>query len=169
MSRTLILAAAISLALAACSGKESNAPVNTDSTAGQPAEASTNPLLVASTLPFQAPAFDKIKDGDYLPAFEEGMRQQLAEIAQITANPEPATFDNTLLPLEKSGAILDRTSRVFFGVVQAAILLVAPANMPSPRSLIILLGLLTLGCFIGAVIGESAVDPKDRWRNRGGP
>src|SRR5690606_25587609 len=51
--------------------------------------------------------------------FEEGMRQQLAEIAQITGNAEPATFDNTLLPLEKSGAILDRTSRVFFGVVQA--------------------------------------------------
>lgn len=120
MSRTVILAAAISLALAACSGKESTAPVTTDTpTAGQPADASTNPFLAASTLPFQAPAFDKIKDGDYLPAFEEGMRQQLAEIAQITGNAEPATFDNTLLPLEKSGAILDRTSRVFFGVVQA--------------------------------------------------
>ncbi len=117
MSRTVILAAAISLALAACSGKESTPPVSTDNAATEPA--SSNPLLVASTLPFQAPAFDKIKDGDYLPAFEEGMRQQLAEIARITANPEPATFDNTLLPLEKSGAILDRTSRVFFGVVQA--------------------------------------------------
>jgi len=120
MSRTVILAAAISLALAACSGKESTAPVTTDTpTAGQPAEAPANPFLAASTLPFQAPAFDRIKDGDYLPAFEEGMRQQLAEIRQIADNAEPATFDNTLLPLEKSGAILDRTSRVFFGVVQA--------------------------------------------------
>jgi len=121
MSRTVILAAAISLALAACSGKESTAPVNTadNAAAGQQAEAATNPFMSASTLPFQAPAFDKIKDSDYLPAFEEGMRQQLAEIKQITDNTQPATFDNTLLALEQSGAILDRTSRVFFSVVQA--------------------------------------------------
>ena len=121
MSRTVILAAAISLALAACSGKESTTPVSTNDTAAQPGEASTNPLLVASTLPFQAPAFDKIKDSHYLPAFEEGMRQHLAEIKQITDSAEPATFDNTLLALEKSGAILDRTSRAFFGVAQADI------------------------------------------------
>jgi hypothetical protein len=58
----------------------------------QPAEASTNPLLTASTLPFQAPQFDKIKDSDYLPAFEEGMRQHLAEIARSpTAASRPAS------------------------------------------------------------------------------
>jgi peptidyl-dipeptidase Dcp len=121
MSRTVILATAVSLALAACSGKESTAPVTADTpaAAAQPAEASTNPFMTASTLPFQAPAFDKIKDSDYLPAFEEGMRQHLAEIKQITDNIQPATFDNTLLPMEKSGAILDRVSRVFFSVVQA--------------------------------------------------
>ncbi len=121
MSRTVVLAAAISLALAACSGKESTAPVTatTPDQAGQSADASTNPFMTASSLPFQAPAFDKIKDSDYLPAFEEGMRQQLAEIKQITDNTQPATFDNTLLPMEKSGAILDRVSRVFFSVVQA--------------------------------------------------
>ncbi|MCA0210949.1 MAG: hypothetical protein LCH74_17960 [Proteobacteria bacterium] len=67
------------------------------------------------------------------------------------------------------GVIRLVVSGLLFGVVQAAILLAAPTDIPSPRSLIILLGLLTLGCFIGAVIGESAVDPKDRWRNRGGP
>ncbi len=121
MSRTVVLAAAISLALAACSGKESTAPVtaNAPAPATNPADASTNPFMSVSTLPFQAPAFDKIKDSDYLPAFEEGMRQQLAEIKQITDNTQPATFDNTLLPMEKSGAILDRVSRVFFSVVQA--------------------------------------------------
>ncbi|WP_269792466.1 peptidyl-dipeptidase Dcp [Stenotrophomonas sp. Iso1] len=121
MSRTVILATAVSLALAACSGKESTAPVTADTpaAAGQPAEASTNPFMTASTLPFQAPAFDKIKDSDYLPAFEEGMRQHLAEIKQIADNTQPATFDNTLLPMEQSGAILDRVSRVFFSVVQA--------------------------------------------------
>ncbi|KRG45153.1 dipeptidyl carboxypeptidase [Stenotrophomonas pictorum JCM 9942] len=121
MSRTVVLATAISLALAACSGKESTAPVttNTPPQAGQPADASTNPFMAVSPLPFQAPAFDKIKDSDYLPAFAEGMRQHLAEIKKITDNPQPATFDNTLLPMEKSGAMLDRVSRVFFSVVQA--------------------------------------------------
>ena len=121
MSRTVVLAAAISLALAACSGKESTTPVSTNAPAqaGQPADASTNPFMAVSSLPFQAPAFDKIKDSDYLPAFEEGMRQHLAQIKQITDNTQPATFDNTLLPLEQSGDMLDRVSRVFFGVVQA--------------------------------------------------
>ena len=72
MSRTVVLAAAISLALAACSGKESTAPVTADAPAqaANPADASTNPFMTVSSLPFQAPAFDKIKDSDYLPAFE---------------------------------------------------------------------------------------------------
>jgi peptidyl-dipeptidase Dcp len=120
MSRTVILAAAISLALAACSGKEST-PVSDAQTpaAQQPADASTNPLLSASTLPFQAPPFDRIKDSDYLPAFSEGMKQHLAEVRKIADNPEPATFDNTIEALERSGETLTRVSRVFFGLVQA--------------------------------------------------
>ena len=120
MSRTVILAAAISLALAACSGKEST-PVTDAQTpaAQQPAEASTSPLLSASTLPFQAPPFDRIKDSDYLPAFNEGMKQHLAEVRKIADNPEPATFDNTIEALERSGETLTRVSRVFFGIVQA--------------------------------------------------
>ncbi|HDS0923612.1 peptidyl-dipeptidase Dcp [Stenotrophomonas bentonitica] len=120
MSRTVILAAAISLALAACSGKEST-PVSDAQTpaAQQPADASTNPLLSASTLPFQAPPFDRIKDSDYLPAFNEGMKQHLAEVRKIADNAEPATFDNTIEALERSGETLDRVSRVFFGLVQA--------------------------------------------------
>ena len=66
------------------------------------------------------------------------------------------------------GVVRLAVSGLLFGVLQAAILLAAPADMPSPRSLIILFGLLTLGCFIGAVIGESAADPRDRWRNHTG-
>jgi peptidyl-dipeptidase Dcp len=114
------LAAAISLALAACSGKESTPVTDTQSPAAQPpAEASTNPLLSASTLPFQAPPFDRIKDSDYLPAFNEGMKQHLAEVRRIADNPEPATFDNTIEALERSGETLNRVSRIFFGLVQA--------------------------------------------------
>jgi len=120
MSRTVVLAAAISLALAACSGKESTPVSDTQTPAAQqPADASTNPLLSASTLPFQAPPFDKIKDSDYLPAFNEGMKQHLAEIRKIADNPEPATFDNTIEALERSGETLTRVSRIFFGLVQA--------------------------------------------------
>ncbi|MCW0424165.1 MULTISPECIES: peptidyl-dipeptidase Dcp [Xanthomonas] len=120
MSRNVVLAAAISLALAACSGKEST-PVPAAPAApaaAQPATAA-NPLLTPSTLPFQAPPFDKIKDSDYLPAFEEGMKQHLAEIRKIADNPEPATFANTLEAMERSGETLTRVSRIFFGLVQA--------------------------------------------------
>lgn len=120
MSRTVILAAAISLALAACSGKESTPVSETSPTpAPQPADASTNPLLTASSLPFQAPPFDRIKDSDYLPAFNEGMRQHLEEVQRITGSTEPPTFENTILALERSGETLGRVSRIFFGLVQA--------------------------------------------------
>lgn len=117
MTRPLVLAAAISLALAACSGKEAD-PVNTTvQPAAQPQRA--NPLLSASTLPFQAPPFDKIEDGDYLPAFEQGMTEHLAEIRKIADSAEPATFNNTIVAMERSGQTLTRVSRIFFGLVQA--------------------------------------------------
>ncbi|WP_068830178.1 peptidyl-dipeptidase Dcp [Xanthomonas cerealis] len=118
MSRTVILAAAISLALAACSGKESP-PVPAAPASQSPAPTAANPLLSASTLPFQAPPFDKIKDADYLPAFEEGMKQHLTEIRKIADNAEPATFANTIEAMERSGETLDRVRRIFFGLVQA--------------------------------------------------
>lgn len=120
MSRTVLLATAISLALAACSGKEPTPVSETQNApAQQPADASTNALLSASTLPFQAPPFDRIQDSDYLPAFEEGMRQHLAEVRAIADSSEPATFDNTLVAMERSGEALRRVSRIFFGLVQA--------------------------------------------------
>lgn len=123
MPRTLALAAAVSLALAACSAGDSPARNEATPTAEAAVDGAVNtvenPFFSASALPFQAPDFNRITDADYLPAFEEGMRRQLVEIAAITANPEAPTFDNTLLPMERSGAVLDRVSRVFFSVVQA--------------------------------------------------
>lgn len=77
------------------------------------------PFATPSTLPYQAPRFDIIKDGDYQPAFETGMKQQLAEIRQIADNPASPTFDNTIAAMERSGRMLDRVSNTFFGVVQA--------------------------------------------------
>ena len=121
MTRTLALATAISLALAACHAQtEADAVKPAASTpAAEAAPQRANPLLSASTLPFQAPPFDKIQDSDYLPAFEEGMQQHLAEIRKIADNPEPATFANTLEAMERSGETLTRVSRIFFGLVQA--------------------------------------------------
>ncbi|HEV2702331.1 MAG TPA: M3 family metallopeptidase [Steroidobacteraceae bacterium] len=81
------------------------------------AQAATNPFAAASTLPFEAPAFNVIKDTDYQPALEEGMRQQLREVAAIADNPAPPTFDNTVVALEKSGQMLSRTSMVFHAML----------------------------------------------------
>lgn len=118
-SPVLAVAASLGLALAACSGQtpESQPAPAPDASAVTPA--TENPLLVASTLPFQAPPFDRIKDADFLPAFAEGMKQHLAEIRRIADNPEPATFDNTFVALERSGETLGRVARVFFGLAQA--------------------------------------------------
>jgi peptidyl-dipeptidase Dcp len=85
----------------------------------QAALPATNPFSVPSTLPFHAPRFDLIKDGDYQPAFEEGMRIQAGEIQKIANNPAAPTFDNTIAAMEASGRMLDRVSNAFFGVVQA--------------------------------------------------
>jgi len=73
----------------------------------------SNPFAKASTLPFNYPPFDQIKNEDYKPAFEEGMRQQMLEIEAIANNPKPATFDNTIVAMEKSGQLLNRVSSVF--------------------------------------------------------
>ena len=78
-----------------------------------------NPFATASNLPYQAPRFDIIKDSDYQPAFEAGMKEQLAEIEQIAENPAPPSFDNTIAAMERSGRMLDRVNNTFFGVVQA--------------------------------------------------
>ncbi|MGH8400159.1 MAG: M3 family metallopeptidase, partial [Gammaproteobacteria bacterium] len=80
---------------------------------------SANMLLTPSTLPFQAPPFDKIKDSDYMPAFEAGIKQQLAEVQKIADDPAVPSFDNTLVALEKSGQLLTRVGRVFNGVSSA--------------------------------------------------
>jgi peptidyl-dipeptidase Dcp len=79
----------------------------------------SNPFYAASTLPFQAPPFDKIKDTDYQPAIEAGMAQQLQEMKTIADNPAPPTFENTLVAMEKTGQLFNRAMMVFSGVTGA--------------------------------------------------
>ncbi|MFT4030232.1 MAG: M3 family metallopeptidase [Protaetiibacter sp.] len=74
----------------------------------------TNPFLADSTLPYQLPDFAAVREEHFREAFEAGMAEQLAELAAITSDPEPASFENTLVPLERSGRVLDRVSSVFF-------------------------------------------------------
>jgi len=81
----------------------------------------SNPFYAPSGLPFHAPPFDKIKDADYQPAIEAGMAAQLAEIRAIARNRAAPTFENTLIPLEKSGLLLERASAAFNGVTGADI------------------------------------------------
>lgn len=76
----------------------------------------SNPFAQPSTLPYQWPAFDRITDADYRPAFDAGMAEQLREVAAIASNPEAPTFDNTLVAMEKSGRLLDRVSTAFFNL-----------------------------------------------------
>lgn len=78
-----------------------------------------NPFYDASKLLYQAPPFDKIKDSDYAPALEEGMRRQRQEIDAIATNPEPPTFENTIVAMERTGALLTRVSKVFFNLTQS--------------------------------------------------
>jgi len=79
----------------------------------------SNPFYAASTLPFQAPPFDKIKDSDYQPAIEAGMAQQIKEVEAIANSPEPPTFDNTIVAFEKTGQLFTRVMLVFNGVTGA--------------------------------------------------
>ncbi|MDQ2893617.1 MAG: M3 family metallopeptidase [Pseudomonadota bacterium] len=83
------------------------------------ASLANNPFAKPSTLPFEAPPFDRIKDTDYQPAIEAGMAQQLAEIRAIDVNRAAPTFDNTIAALERSGRMLDRANNAFNAVVGA--------------------------------------------------
>ncbi len=120
MPRLRPLLIAMTIALTASTSAQTTAAKTdaTPTTAAAPAAAS-NPFLAASTLQYQAPPFDKIKDSDYQPAIEEGMKQQIAEIEKIANNPDAPTFDNTVVAMERTGMLLTRVSKVFGAIAQA--------------------------------------------------
>jgi len=76
----------------------------------------SNPFAQPSPLPFHAPPFDKIKDSDYQPAMEEGMRRELAEVELIANSPDAPTFANTIEAMERRGEMLTRVQSVFSGM-----------------------------------------------------
>ena len=128
MLRLRLIVIATTMALAACSQQPNGAATSPAPTASAaPASSAapvatamtSNPFFAASTLPYQAPPFDKIHDGDYQPAIEEGMKQQLTEIEKIADNPDAPTFENTYVAMEKSGVMLYRVMAVFGAVTGA--------------------------------------------------
>ena len=90
MKRTLLIAAAALTLAAGCKEKKSM----------------DNPFFTAWGTPYEIPDFSKIKTEHYMPAFEEGMRRQKAEVDSIANNPEAPTFENTILAYEYSGQLL---------------------------------------------------------------
>lgn len=80
---------------------------------------SSNPFLGAYNTPFDVPPFEQIKNEHYMPAFEEGIKQQKAEIEAIVNNPEAPTFENTILALDLSGMLLRNVELTFFSFTEA--------------------------------------------------
>ena len=98
--KTLIMLATATMLLAGCKDKK----------------AMDNPFFSEWGTPYEIPDFQRIKTKHYMPAFEEGMARQKAEIDAIVSNPDAPTFENTVLALEYSGQLLNEVSSVFFNL-----------------------------------------------------
>lgn len=101
MKKSIVMAAAAMLTLAACNQKK---------------EMENNPFFSSWDTPYEIPDFGRIKTTHYMPAFEEGMARQKAEIDSIVNNPDEPTFENTVLAYEYSGQLLREVSNVFFNL-----------------------------------------------------
>ena len=75
--------------------------------------ASLNPALVDWTGHEGLPRFEAIRDEDFAPAFDAALARHEAEIDAIAGNPEPPTFENTIVALEKSGPVWTDPERLF--------------------------------------------------------
>lgn len=75
-----------------------------------------NPLLTTPTTPYGTPQFDKIKTEHYEPAFNVALAEARSDIEAIVRNPEPPTFDNTIVALERSGSRLNTVATIFFAL-----------------------------------------------------
>lgn len=101
--KNLFVISAVALTLVACSHQNKN-------------DMAENPFLAPYDTKYEIPPFDRIEYGHYLAALDSGIAQKNAEIEAIVSNPDSATFDNTIMPLERSGEILDRVATVFFAL-----------------------------------------------------
>ena len=82
-------------------------------------EMTENPFFTESALPYRLPPFDRIDDAHYGPAFDRGMAEHIEEIEAIASASDPPTFENTIVPFERSGRLLDRVAATFFSLASA--------------------------------------------------
>jgi len=120
----LALSAALAFTLAGCSKTDNTevaktAPEAPAETAMTTSPAESNPFFAESPLYMSYPQFDKIENSHFVPAFERGMEEHLAEIFAIANQTEAPTLDNTLIPMERSGQTLNRVATVFFSLTSA--------------------------------------------------
>src|SRR5690625_984607 len=109
MRKSSLLILAVSLSFLSCQNEKDNKSEAADDLAG-------NPFMEESKLPYFAPDFTEIKNEHFRPAILEGMRQQEEAIKAIVENEEAPTFENTIVALEQSNALLTRASRVFYAL-----------------------------------------------------
>ncbi len=93
--------------------------MTTGSSAMAQAPAATNPFLLEYNTNFKVPPFAEIRPEHFMPAFEEGIRQQQQRIGAITMQRSVPTFENTIAALEKSGELLRNVGTVFFNLTSA--------------------------------------------------
>src|SRR3954454_13349863 len=113
MIRNLFLASA---ALAVVSTAPATAATRKASTTASATLPASNPFARPSTLPFHTPDFSRIKDTDYLPALLAGMAEQKREVTAIANQTAAPSFDNTVVAMERSGELLNRTQNAFNAV-----------------------------------------------------
>jgi len=115
MRKTSLIMFALAVGLTSCNDEAKTETTNENMNV----ELSNNPLVNQSTLPYQAPDFNKIKNKHFEPAILEGIRVKKENIDKIINQKEAPTFENTLVALEKSGEQLSRAASVFYALTGA--------------------------------------------------
>ena len=77
----------------------------------------SNPFFKEWNTPYGVPPFNEIKIEHFMPAYQAGMAEETAQIWAIIRNPEPPTFENTIVAMDKSGGLLRKTIPVFSGIM----------------------------------------------------
>ncbi|MFC5477332.1 M3 family metallopeptidase [Massilia suwonensis] len=113
MNRSHILLAAVSLAVASLASAQTAPAAPAIHAQSATVFDASNPFAKPSTLPFNYPAWDKIRNEHFAPAFAEGMRQEAREVEAIANNKAAPTFDNTIVAMERSGQLLNRVQAAF--------------------------------------------------------
>ncbi len=128
MKLKCLLALSLSaFALGACGGGEraeegkTSALATNDEITVSDAELEGNPFMEEWTTPYGVPPFARIENGHYMPAIKKGILELRADIRAIVENPEPPSFENTIVALETAGKTLDRVSATFGNITSTEI------------------------------------------------